>query len=155
MLLTLTAFSQGYTKSDIVGQWKVTKSDMYIDNNLARTIYLVDYSGKTDTIVEGLDMGPLNENFTKTVKSFLGSTLIFNKSDSSSWIVKIKELGYLNKYWAIIDNSNEIKICDWMNKDKLTPLFVSFRIKSIEDNKFILSTTDSWAELKFTVSKIE
>jgi len=155
MFLTLTTFGQGYTKKDIVGQWKVTKSDLYLDNNLVRTTYLSDYSVKTDTIVEGLDMGSLNENFTKTVKSFLGSTLIFNESDSSSWIVGIKELGYLNKYWVLTNNSNEIKICNWKDKDKLTPLYTSFRIKRIEDNKFIFSSSESEAELRFTVSKIE
>jgi hypothetical protein len=148
-------FSQDFNKSDIVGEWKVIRSELYISNTLIKAIYLKENDGILDTMVLGQNMGELDEKFNSTVKSLVGSLLIFKGDNSCSWKVKIEDLGFTDEYWVLINSSNQIKICEPENKEKLIPLIMDFTIIKMEKDKLFLSSEDSGGELRFDCLKLK
>lgn len=148
-------FGQQVPKNDIVGKWKIVRCELLEENKLIKTIYVKESQAKPDTVIEGPDIGQIDEGFYVVLKAFIGSVITFKEDNNCTWKVKIKELEFTDKYWVLNTVSNEIKICEWSDKDKLIPLIMGFTIVRMEKDKLFLRSDDSGAGMKFDLIRLE
>ena len=150
----LSVLCQKYSKSDLVGEWRTLKIEVYEDNfPPIKTAYLKEISGRTDTIVEGLDLGERNEPINLMVKSFIGSTLKFSDNNFFSWDVRTDELAFYDKFWKM--KNDTILVNEWADKESDKGSLIGFKVMSIENGKLSLDANDSGGGLKFELIKKE
>lgn len=154
IVFPLLVFCQKYSKSDLVGEWRIVKLEVYEDNfPPLKTAYLMESSGQTDTIVEGLNLGEKNEIADKMVKSIIGSTLKFGNNDFFSWDVRADELAFYDKFWKIVNDT--ILVNEWADKESGDWLLVGFKVLEIDKGKLFLDANDSGGGLKFELIRVK
>jgi hypothetical protein len=150
----LSVLCQKYSKSDLVGEWRIVKLEVYEDNfPPLKTAYLMEISGQTDTIVEGLDLGEKDEIANQMVKSMIGSSLKFSDNDFFSWDVRTDELALYDKFWKI--ENDTILVNEWADKESGDYMLVGFKVLNIDNGKLYLDANDSGGGLKFELIKKE
>ena len=148
-----TSFCQDFKKADLIGEWKITKMEFYMDGNLVRKVYLKDKAGALDTIVEGPQMGEMDEKFTTFAKLLVGTIMSFKDNDFFTWNVSDPTFKIIDKYWTIVPNTNDIIINEWEAKSSVKGGLMGFKIIMIDKGLMTLDTDDSGAELKFELIK--
>lgn len=152
--LPLFTFCQNYSKSDIIGEWRIIKAELYVDGELVRTGYLKETSGVTDTIIKGPEIEKNDEKLNEFVLKIIGSKFKFSNTDSFDWDLAIDELKMTDKYWTIIPYTNEIIINEWADKNSLQGSLLAFKILKIENRKLFLDAYDSGGDFKFDLERV-
>ena len=150
----LTALSQKYSKSSIVGEWKIVKVEVYEDNfPPLKTAYLKEIAGRTDTIIEGLDLGDKDDQANQVVKSIISSTLNFGDTDFFSWDVRTVGLSFYDKFWKM--ENDTILVNEWADKESRNGGLIGFKVLSLENDKLLLDANDSGGGLKFELIRVK
>jgi len=150
----LFTFCQNYSKSDIIGEWRIIKAQLYIDGGLVRTGYLKETSGVTDTIINGPEIKKNNQKLNEFIQKIIGSKFKFSNTDSFDWDLAFDEMKMTDKYWTIIPNTNEIIVNEWADKNSLKGSLMSFIILKIENGKLFLDSYDSDGGFKFDLERV-
>ena len=155
LLITVISYAQEFNNNNIIGNWRIIKSDLYFNKNIVKSAYLDNKNNHNDTILTGGNMGSIDDKINMMVKSMLGTIMKFDSKSSFSWDNKLIDFGMINKYWIWLNNSNEIKVCEWKDKDKLIPLIMQFNVLNIENEKLVLVSEDSEMLFRFDLIKIK
>lgn len=150
----LAVLCQKYSKSDMVGEWRIVKIEVYEDNfPPIKTAYLKEISGRTDTIIEGLNLGERNEQINIMVKSFIGSTFKFSDTDFFSWDARTDGFSLYDKFWKM--KADTILVNEWADKETEERVLLGFKVLSIENGKLFLDANDSGGGLKFELIRVK
>jgi hypothetical protein len=153
IIFPLAVLCQKYSKSDIVGEWRIVKIEIYEDNlPPIKIAYLKEISGRTDTIIEGKNLGERNELINNMVKSFIGSTFKFSDTDFFSWDAHTDGFTLYDKFWKM--KADTIIVNEWADKESEESILLGFKVLNIENGKLFLDANDSGGGLKFEVIRI-
>jgi len=155
LIYPLAVLSQKIKKSDLIGEWHVIKTEFLVNNQLIREAYISQTSNSSDTIINGPDIGEMNKMSDSLIRASLNSKFIFQDHDTFDYYISIKDLEMKDKYWTLSNDSSEIVINEWENKDEKIYGLMSYTIAKFENEILSLFNNDSGQEIKYDLIKIK
>jgi hypothetical protein len=149
LFVPLLSFSQNYKREDIVGEWKISKCELFINNILYKSSYINETNNK---ILEGKYIGNLDTKINEKMTTIVGTNIFFNEDSTVTWDASISELNISNAYWQVFD-SGLIAFCEWKNRARLRPLLLECEIITILNNMFYLKAFESGLEIRMTLNR--
>ena len=148
LILTIFSYSQNLAKSDIIGDWKVYKSKLFLNERLVKTSYAKENS---EIVINGQNLGPYNEKLNLMVRAMTESKITFEDNNYCSWNIKLADLGFENKYYEV-SNLNEVNIRS-LEVDNKNKKIIQFKIEQIDDNNGVLTSNDSGFGFKLYIAR--
>ena len=136
---------------DLIGDWQVTRCELYSDHSLLKTAYL-DNGGTGEKVIEGKYAGKLDEDIESIIKAILGTVLSFRDDSTVSWDGEVNGIAFNNEYWQL-QPSGELLICHYNDRFRLKPLLFLGRIVIVNHGELRTSYVDSGLEVRLIFLK--
>lgn len=150
-LLPQVLYSQEYSNTDILGEWEVSKCELFANGELMKTAYITN-SMFDNKVVEGKYAGKLDDDINSIIKKVIGSVITLNDDSTVSWDGTYNDLNFKNEYWQL-KPTGEILICKYENRFRLRPLLFIGRLIGLNNGEMVVSYFESGFEAKLYFTK--
>ncbi len=149
LFVPLLSYSQDYSRDDILGDWKISKCGLYINNAIYKTSYINETNSK---VLEGKYTGEMDDDINKAMKAIVGSNIFFNSDSTVTWNASVNDLDISNAYWQLSD-PDLIVFCEWRNRARLRPILLECKIIALQPNMMYLKAFEAGMEFRITLNK--
>jgi hypothetical protein len=149
LLVPSLSYSQNYNREDIIGEWKILKCEIFLNNTLYKSSYINETNFK---VLDGRNMGEFDSKINEILTIILGTNVIFNEDSTVTLDPSLNDLITLNIYWQFFDSSI-LAFYKWEDRVNLRPLLFKCEIITILSNKMYLKAFEFGLNIKMTLNR--